>query len=98
MIAEKIKEFEQMTKEDRVERLEITREEQAKELKAVELTIDKVSELNKIVPSNSEVRDELKRFVNKLIVEKDFQEKQLKEIDASIDYVKSESKDIKSII
>jgi hypothetical protein len=97
MIKEKIKEFEQLSKEARLEKLEFRKEEQEQELKAIEISIEKTKDLFDILPSDSQAKDEAKKFFNKLINEKDFQEEQLKEIEASIDYVKSESKGIKSI-
>ena len=98
MITEKIEAFEKLSKESRIKRLENLKEDTEREMRTIEVTIQKAKEINDILPSDSDARAEAKRFLDILKKEKGFKEDTITEITASIDYIKTETKDIKSII
>lgn len=98
MITEKIEAFEKLPKESRIKRLENLKEDTEKEIKSIEVFMQTIKENTDILPIDSTAREEADKFFNSLMKEKGFKEDVVTELTASIDYIKTETKDIKSII
>ncbi len=74
------------TKEFRIERLEVSKEETEEELQQIELTIQEVKEIADTKPLGV-ARDELNRFVGQLEKQKEYNENIKDEIKQSIEQV-----------